>query len=99
MTVTFGRTQFVITAPEGSWRFVNGRAWCTACDDSLTFVFLTTQDTGWKAANYQTPKAVRCNCLNADGTKRAPIPLASITQTTKPPGVTAIRPERLMNQI
>ena len=74
MIVIFGSARCLITAPEPAWGFVDGRPWCTKCNDGLLFVFVSAAEIDRAtAANYQTPKAMRCKCFIE--TDRAPIPL------------------------
>ena len=78
MRVFFTRAaRYLITAPEASWGWGSrlGVPWCSKCNESLRFVFVTDADPHVHISSYFKPKAVRCACFTKRATTRAPIPI------------------------
>src|SRR6516225_10056493 len=74
MRVFFTRAaRYLITAPEASWGWGSrlGVPWCSKCNESLRFVFVTDADPHVHISSYFKPKAVRCACFTKRATTRA----------------------------
>jgi hypothetical protein len=78
MNVFFGPTEYRITFPRDSWKLRDATAYCTQCNDWITFVF-RTGDATVNASVHQNPKAVKCRCFSVEGTARKPIPIRIAT--------------------
>jgi hypothetical protein len=91
MRVSFGGARLLIPTPEESWFSTGGPPWCTTCNESLRFVFVTAAEAKTSTAgSYQTPKYIRCACFRPAETTRAPIPIEVIPTAASPdqPGQT-----------